>query len=255
MKAFNKESMAKPEIILTMPQDIFGGLGGINEPNIRELEYNQMWMRRDLANANTDDVRQLASYALITRIVDGERQYLVYSRTGGDAKLQGKWSIGWGGHPELGDVMMASEMAQGEAISILDIMRAGAMREIREEVHMDVENSENKEAMFNGPVNMIIMQTGGIEDYHAGFVYVMEIGSDIECTSKDPENDAVIGWYTAEQLHGLEEGKLENWSVRVKDNLDHLNAVIEASAANHKATQAESEGVVEAVQDVTPAES
>lgn len=207
----------KSEMIVCFPQSLFPqepGVHCVKDPAVIDALYKSMnnnvvIASRDFANANTATLRQLATYCAIYKRINGELRIAAYYRSGGDAKLQGKRSIGYGGHPDIDDA----------AFELSDTIMSSAHREINEEVMLLTASPEliDEAIPFYG---FILDNTGGIESYHIGTPLKLEVPADTQANSVDPENDKFAGWLTLAELQvWKEEGKLENWSVKL---LDHI---------------------------------
>lgn len=151
----------KEEIILTFPQSLFNG----KVPDIPTLASNCMWMSRDMANANTDLFRQAATYSIIFKMKDGQPMVAMYSRESGDGKLTGMLSIGYGGHPEIIDLLRALHDCGGDFSAPMTmplfktLIKQSGRREIDEELKLDwqmVEDaSEHVEHHLPHPIPLV----------------------------------------------------------------------------------------------------
>ena len=117
-------------------------------------------------------------------------------RIGGDSRLQGKLSIGLGGHMDGGEDMDTA-----------------LYRELEEEVGLTVDDIVT--ASYCGS---IYSEATEVDSVHIGLVYVLVTSADeIECLEKETLEGR---WFTVDELRTLRnEGRMESWSEIVFDNL------------------------------------
>lgn len=130
-------------------------------------------------------IRQAGCYYVLRRL-----------RKQTEARLHDKLSLGVGGHINPGE--------QGAG----SVLEAGMHRELAEEVHV-----ERIEALRC--VGILNETTGGVSDYHAAIVYLLDAGGTVEVA----ETEKMAGqWMTLAQLEECLP-QLETWSALV---LEHL---------------------------------
>lgn len=197
----------KEEVILSFPQSLF-----VNSriPEKEELYNNAVWTTRDFANANQGLLRQAASYCTILKHTENGLKVAMYFReVKGDARLAGKRSIGYGGHPEIGDT--SSDNANDIAVCIA----GSAEREVREEIRlMTPDGYRVQPDLIAG--ELILRTDTEIDRCHVGFWLYGFVGEGIQAIDTDAEYDRFAGWASIDELDQLaEQGLLEFWSVEV----------------------------------------
>lgn len=184
-------------------------------------------------------VRQAIVYTMFTQTdSNGVKLYATYQRSNGsDAKLEGAWSIGFGGHVELDDIHVYEDPAtfdtyDGVVDSVSTLIQS-AERELEEEVAI--------RSLYNGqtaplsvglelPIDLI----GFITDYkpevmdwigntHLGIL--AEVQVDTGAGPEDKIEFAILeskyvflGWKSLEELKS-NQAKLESWSALTVDAL------------------------------------
>lgn len=139
------------------------------------------------------EFKQIIPYVVV---MHDNKIWCTHRLNGGDARLQGCYSIGTGGHID-----------DGERI------RDAMMRELNEEIGI-------VDADYIGSVlkGYILDNSSAVNSVHLGVVYVLNINrEDIECLEKEK----LAGeWITVQQLNDLyNDGKLESWSMLVANKL------------------------------------
>ena len=147
---------------------------------------NHSFLPREQAEYD-NTVKQIIPYVLIRR---GERFYLLRRlRKQTEARLHDKLSLGVGGH------------INPEEEESPDPLQAGLLRELEEEVA--VEQIQSLRC-----VGLINENTGGVSDYHAALVYLLETEGEVEVR----ETEKMAGrWVRQEELRGCY-SSLETWS-------------------------------------------
>lgn len=159
----------------------------------RQIKYNELFnfqpimIDRETADRDSQHI-QVIPYATIWRLYDGKCQFLSYTRMkqGGETRLHGKRSIGFGGH-----------MNHSEPFAV------ALAREIREEVP----GAADYVSLFSGWLRDEHSEVGKV---HIGAHYFYEVDEQFEMKFPDPS----IGrpsWETYEELSGRA-GHFEAWS-------------------------------------------
>lgn len=145
---------------------------------------NHFFLPREQAEYDST-VKQIIPYVLLRR---GARFYLLRRLRGQtETRLHDKLSLGVGGH------INPTEEA--------DPLQAGLLRELEEEV--SVEQMQSLRC-----VGLINETTGGVSDYHAALVYLLETEGDVAVR----ETEKMSGrWVSAEELRACF-SSLETWS-------------------------------------------
>lgn len=117
-------------------------------------------------------------------------------RIGGDSRLQGKISIGLGGHMDGGEDMDTA-----------------LYRELEEEVGLKIDDIVS--AVYRGS---IYSEETEVDSVHLGLVYILTTNAvSVECLEKDTLEGR---WFTIDELGALRnEGRMESWSEIVFDNI------------------------------------
>jgi len=200
-----------PENILVVPRHVFETLGAFQGLSLEADRYmaafldpqNNLFLPRPSAEADPSH-KQIIPYLVLRQ---GDR-VLCYTRgkSGGEARLHAKMSIGIGGHMNDGDTHAAH------------FDRAAYLRAVERELHEELE--------IPGPyrqraVALINDDTNEVGRVHLGVVHLVEVDSpDIrprEGSIRDP------AFFTAAELQAQHD-RLETWSQICLGGLDQLLA-------------------------------
>jgi predicted NUDIX family phosphoesterase len=159
----------------------------------------------------TPDHRQILPYALLTRTVDGEKQYSVYQRVKGigEERLLKGHSIGWGGHLAGKGVQYDDD----EGILVWESILAGLKAEMGQECGVDTE-AEGVVTTLHGYIHSF---ASPVDALHLSVVLEVEIPADYVVSVTEKGLD-FKGWYNIEQLKSLwtelksTDVKFESWS-------------------------------------------
>ena len=202
---------ASVENILVVPRPVFETLGAFQGLNFEAGRYmtafldpqNNLFLPRPAAEQDPTH-KQLIPY-LILRCGD---RVLCYGRgkSGGEARLHAKLSLGIGGHINDGDTHAAhfDEAAYRRAIE----------RELHEELVIPGQYRQCPVALLNDDSN----EVGRV---HLGIVHLV----DVESTGIHPREDAIrdLEFLTLAELQPRRD-RLETWSQICLDNLPRLLA-------------------------------
>lgn len=155
------DDISRPESFYFFPRD--------------EVEDDPQWL-------------QLIPYAVVCR----GREVFAYRRKGGDGRLQGKLSIGLGGHVNLED---------GHG---LDAVEAALWRELAEELSTD------RAPTNGGLVGLIYDTSNPVGRVHLGLVYRMVLSANAAAGLRDGSLKEGRFW-PAVELSSLR-GEMESWS-------------------------------------------
>ncbi len=158
----------------------------------------------DRAEAEQDPShKQLIPYAIFRH----KGRYLCYQRgkSGGEARLHAKRSLGIGGHINPVDSRSGNLG--------MDTYMAGVEREIREELEIEGGFTQSIVALLNDDSN----EVGKV---HLGVVHLVELESDQVRAAEDAIAD--LRFFSKEELQGSMRDSLESWSQFCADMLDDL---------------------------------
>lgn len=120
----------------------------------------------DKHNGHGDpSVLQAIGYAVIHHPTLG---YLAYQRKGSEGRLDGKISIGFGGHTSISDIVAVKD--HPEEISLKESVGKGLLRELEEEII--IKNGYLGMPKFLG---LIICDRAPVDLLHIGFAYQFEM--------------------------------------------------------------------------------
>lgn len=150
------------------------------------LLKEHFFMEREKAEYD-NTVKQIIPYVILRR---GEQYYLLRRlKKQTEARLHDKLSLGVGGHINPG------EAAEG------DVLEAGLMRELTEEVAVETVRSLRCVGFLNE-------NNGGVSDYHAALVYLLEAEGEVSVLETEKMSGA---WTSVPDLREVLD-RLETWS-------------------------------------------
>ncbi|MDA0293795.1 MAG: hypothetical protein O3A75_06065 [Verrucomicrobia bacterium] len=200
-----------PENILVVPRSVLETLGAFQGLSLEADRYmaafldpqNNLFLPRPSAEADPS-YKQIIPYLVLRH---GDR-VLCYTRgkSGGEARLHAKMSVGIGGHMNDGDTN-AAHFDQAAYLRAVE-------RELHEELEIPGPYRQRAVALINDDTN----EVGRV---HLGVVHLVEVDSpDIR-----PREDSILdpAFLTAAELHGQHD-RLETWSQICLGGLDHLLA-------------------------------
>jgi len=137
--------------------------------------------------------KQVIPYVIL---MNGSGEVFGTLRVGGDSRLQGRISIGLGGHMDGGEDMDTT-----------------LYRELNEEVGLTPDDIQS--AVYYGS---IYSEDSEVDSVHLGLIYGLVTNAEsVECLEKDTLEGR---WYTIDELRRLrEESRMESWSEIVFDNI------------------------------------
>lgn len=200
------------ENILVIPRDLFDRLGSFQGLSLEADRYvpalldpaNNLFLPRGAAEQDPTH-KQIIPYLVIRH--QGRILHYVRGKSGGEARLHAKGSIGIGGHINDGDA--------GQAHFNADAYRRAVERELNEELSIPGAWRHRIAALINDDES----EVGRV---HLGVVHVVEVDSpDIS-----PREDAIrdLGFLSREELLPRRE-QLESWSQICLGGLDRLLAL------------------------------
>lgn len=197
--------------------------------------------------------RQILPYKVITQLgADGRQRIVGYRRlkAGGESRLYGLMSIGFGGHIDLEDVVTCEGEPDSPERSTVDLeatVRASSRRELGQEVHcitasggaIRYEPAIEEVVPANTFIHYSLVDALGpewtpkqdVHSFHVAFVYNIEADPRLEFTSGEPNQIELLAPMTAEEL--LVSGMpMEEWTRLLLEHMVANRARIEASHAN-----------------------
>lgn len=176
--------------------------------------------------------RQVLPYKILAQQLDGVTKIVAYRRlrTGGESRLYGLMSIGFGGHIDFEDVETyggPSDSPQRSTIHLESTIRASSRRELGQEVHyLDFDDQPRPfvpEPHWIDPANLLIHydlrdQLGeqwnvskDVHSVHVAFVYVVRAPESFRFVSGEPEQIEMLAPMTPAELlaSGME---MEEWT-------------------------------------------
>lgn len=156
------------------------------------------WLSRDIAETD-ENFLQVIPYVVLR---NSEGKFWAYARGKSDeARLNGKCSIGVGGH--IDDIDMGD--------TFKDIVSAALARELHEELRINVNPSK-----FN-PAQWIYDGTNPVGRVHLGLVYVLPWPDFIEPKSAERGKLIELGFVSRDEI--LNNPRFETWSVLAAEAL------------------------------------
>lgn len=185
------------------------GFTPINDVSLDVLDAildinNTVWdLRPDLEE--NPEFRQFIPYGVIAQ----NGQVLRYRRPAktGESRLSGKTSIGFGGHVEKID----------KAATVEEILLTALVREISEEVFIDIEKLSDETGSVSKLVGFIKISTTPVDQVHLGAVYQINLPDDADIPDAEETEVAEIDLVDSVILSA--DPTLENWSKLLVDTL------------------------------------
>ena len=200
----------KGEQILVVKRELFDTLGAFQGINTAVQKYynalldpsNNFFIDRAAAEDDPSH-KQLIPYALFHH----QGKFLNYQRgkSGGEARLHAKRSLGIGGHINPVDT-------RDDHLG-LETYMAGVEREIEEELNINGSHTQKIVAVLNDDSN-------DVGKVHLGVVHLFELESDDITSNEDSIAD--LKFSTIAELQGEMRDSLESWSQFCADILDQI---------------------------------
>lgn len=198
------------EQILVVKRELFDSLGAFQGINTDVDQYystlldpsNNFFIDRAAAEDDPSH-KQLIPYALFHH----QGKFLNYQRgkSGGEARLHAKRSLGIGGHINPVDT-------RDDHLGLKTYM-AGVEREIEEELNISGNHTQKIVAILNDDSN-------DVGKVHLGVVHLFELESDEVSSNEDSIAD--LKFSTIEELQGEMRDSLESWSQFCADILHQI---------------------------------
>lgn len=151
---------------------------------------------------SAEDWRQLILYVTAT---DNNGRYLTYQRpaSGGESKLHGKRSMGFGGHVDFADV--AKVLAQNPNATIIDVLYESAERELIEELGIDMRDTSK-----SGQAPLVIVENStAVGRRHLGITHQIYVDANAITAAKNEVVD--LKWVELEEIRKNAD-QYEGWS-------------------------------------------
>jgi predicted NUDIX family phosphoesterase len=144
--------------------------------------------------------RQIIPYVCLMH--DGK--IAAYTRTakGGESRLHGKLSCGFGGHVDLADIEFD---ADNSVVDLTRTVKRAATREMFEEIDLGFEVKESDIEILE---QKIVSSESDVDAVHIGLVAIINVTSE-QITSKEDQLN-IVGFLTAAEI--LEYPEIENWT-------------------------------------------
>lgn len=136
----------------------------------------------------------------------------MYARDGGgEARLDGKFSIGFGGHVQPRD---AGPQYAGDATNIYKTVLNGAAREVDEEVSLAGGYFRQDFPAFASPIGLIYDTSDAVGRVHLGVAFVMSVALSPSARIKSGEGQSLgLTWMAPDDIMAYDvHARLENWS-------------------------------------------
>lgn len=171
----------------------------------QELESNENYLQilpyAVIAKSNSEDMRNLRISAYYRPV------------SGGESRLHGNLSIGYGGHIDLADVLFDDK----SVIDFSNTVRQAMYRELREEVGFDSSSITHDVSIYG----FITDKSNSVGRVHLGIVHLIIVPEDWQPNVSVSEVD-LAGEFTSAELrdkHESGEVVMESWSKLVVDSI------------------------------------
>jgi predicted NUDIX family phosphoesterase len=160
----------------------------------------------------TEKYKQIIPYCLVVH--RDTKRILAYRRqpSGGEDRLHGNVSIGFGGHVEFTDVNISC-ICDSEEINLYDTIISSIERELFEETTL----TNNDVFVYEDAIGFGVITDDSIpvNRVHIGFVMIVFVDFDDVTTTEDCNE--CLGFLTINEIKQFE--RIESWSQIVLDNL------------------------------------
>lgn len=161
--------------------------------------------------------RQILPYFVVT---DGVNIRLYYRGKGGEARLTGKSSIGYGGHVELGDAVVSINDGK-DMLDMASTITSCMRREFVEELSLSDDCSNECVPEYFEFLGVINSSATPVDSVHLGLVFMKRVKSlkiFIDSTDDSIVNEELIPLRHSEK-YAEQYNRMENWSRIVYDYL------------------------------------
>lgn len=208
------EKVGGDEIVMVVPSepiDKLMGKTGLMQEDPEQFLSEAFWSFRAPAE-NDPTSRQIIPYVVLR----SGNKYWVYDRTtsGGEERLHGLSSLGWGGHINPEDYMGPSSENEKYIDSVLDAVYNCAQREICEE--LGLEGLVPSSVKYLGA---IVSYASDVDAVHLGLVELWQVPELSELDINLEDSVSNLRLMTLTQLRA-EKKNFESWSQIVIQNLN-----------------------------------
>jgi predicted NUDIX family phosphoesterase len=187
--------------------------------------------------------RQLVPYVILRQhSPEGKPRYFLYQRMKGvgEARLDGNTSVGIGGHIEAEDLRYYRNGTEHNAMSLQFTIHKAMQREVLEEFGVFTVYDRAGDAVEGGHTytghsfGVILDDSNDVGKVHAGLVYLVDVGAELNDLSSAEGELEARGFHTAEDLLATD-FHLEGWSQLVLRELAAIDAVqlVNETETNH----------------------
>ncbi len=209
-----------PQLLIERQAVLVKALPGVFEALCDMTAAFHFGTRRDLEE-NFEFLQPIHYITFYKDCEDGKRRYWAYRRTSkiGEDRLAGNGSVGWGGHPELRDLVQHYDdnMEPTSVPNIYHTLAAAATREMREEVKFVTKFPDGTTGLNEvtlrriDPTYFILDRSNPVGSVHLALSTLLPIPPDSEHRVGEPDEHIDQGLLTAEELLSGDI-PLENWT-------------------------------------------
>ena len=166
------------------------------------IDSNDIWVGPRNILEHDSNYKHIIPYIVIKQ--DGK--YLTYMRTssGGESRLHGNMSIGFGGHIDVGDIVTKNKNQQ---IDFIATIINSAKRELEEELSLMADNIKLLGLLYD--------DSNSVGMVHIGIALLVEVDCDL--IIKSPEDQInLVGFEFVSDIRE-NSGAYENWSALLLD--------------------------------------
>lgn len=175
----------------------------------QELHIDDIWVGSRTVLEQDNRFKHIIPYIVVRK----DDTYLVYQRTssGGESRLHGNHSIGFGGHIDVVDINLSKDY---QTIDVVDTIFTSAKRELKEEL-----NIIDSELYILG---FLYDDSNEVGNVHLGVVMLCDVSEELET----PENQIELkGFKTLDELSQYD--NFETWSkMLIEHFLPNINSLM-----------------------------
>ena len=178
-----------------------------------DTEYNissdDIWIGPRNVLEHDSNFKHIIPYIVIKQ----NDKYLTYQRTssGGESRLHGNFSIGFGGHVDCGDIVLSEDKQQ---IDFFKTIFFSAKRELSEELSIIID-----EDCIN-IIGYLYDDSNSVGLVHLGLVVVVEVNDAFNVSS--PEDQINLQGFKSVSELSIDKSAFENWSVLLIEHFKNI---------------------------------